>query len=109
MTNYLFVCTLNEHRSPTAEDVCREILKIKNIRGDVKSAGTDPDARNKLTTRIIKWADKIYVMEDFHRQFITKIYPESKNKIKVLGINDFYLRGDPILVNILREKLNIEI
>ena len=107
--NYLFVCTLNEHRSPTAENVFKEILKERNIKGNVKSAGIDPDARNKLTSKLVRWADKIYVMEQYHRELIIKIDPNSKNKIRVLNINDFYLRNDPALVNILKQKLKDDI
>ena len=46
MTNVLFVCSGNRDRSPTAEQVFRDIPGW-----DVKSAGTWPDAENQVTKR----------------------------------------------------------
>ena len=61
--NILFVCSRNHWRSPTAETI------YKNRSGiNVKSAGTEPSARIKLNSKIIEWADLIFVMEKKHKQ-----------------------------------------
>lgn len=109
MKNYLFVCTFNQQRSPTAEEVCTHILKQKKLQGNVKSAGTNNDAINKISLELIKWADRIFVMEQHHKEVILKIDPKSKNKIMVLNIKDIFLRDDPLLVRIIKEKLEKEI
>jgi len=96
----LFVCSGNHHRSPTAMDMFR------NHEGFVvKSAGTSFGAPNPISAELVEWADKIFVMEEEHREFIVQQYPEAASKITVLGIEDNYFRGDPRLKAILKEKL----
>lgn len=83
--NILFVCSLNQWRSPTAENI------YKNHSGiNVKSAGTEPSAKIKLNSKIIDWADLIFVMEKKHKQRMLENFPiESKRKkIVILDIQD---------------------
>jgi predicted protein tyrosine phosphatase len=56
--NYLFVCSQNRLRSPTAEHIFTGHSGI-----EVSSAGTNNDAENPLTPELIEWADTIFVME----------------------------------------------
>lgn len=98
----LFVCTANQERSPTAEDIFKDVKNVK-----VKSAGTDRFARVIINKRLVDWADRIYVMEDFHRDFIVKKWPHTAKKIVVLGIPDVYFRGDPELIRLLKEKVKL--
>ena len=60
--NVLFVCSRNQLRSPTAEQVfsAREDL-------EVASAGLDPACGNPVTPDLVEWADLIFVMEKRHR------------------------------------------
>ena len=109
MKNILFICTLNLQRSPTAERVYQELIKEKGLNQNVKSAGIDRDAVKVVTEDLISWADKIYVMENWHKEFIIKLDPFSKHKIKVLDISDSYFRDDERLIKILEEKLRKEI
>jgi len=96
----LFVCTANIDRSPTAESLLKERGEF-----EVKSAGIWPSARRRITMDLIDWADIIFVMEDYHKDAILTLKPEVKDKVIVLNIPDIYLRNDPELVRILREKL----
>ncbi|HYF03192.1 MAG TPA: protein tyrosine phosphatase [Patescibacteria group bacterium] len=93
--NVLFVCSKNKWRSRTAET----IFKNSQIHS-VKSAGTDPGARVKLTETMLNWADVIFVMEDKHRRIIQQKFPPKvfKNKIEVLEIPDEYQYMDEELV-----------
>ncbi len=101
MKKVLFVCSGNIDRSPTAEAL------LKGREGfDVKSAGTWPSAPTFISKELIDWADVIFVMENHHREALLRIDPTSDQKIKVLDIGDRYLRDDPELVRLLREKLS---
>lgn len=96
----LFVCSGNFHRSPTA------VKMFKDHEGfEVKSAGTSFNMPNPISAELVQWADKIFVMEEEHREFIVHQYPEAASKITVLGIEDNYCRDDPQLKAILKEKL----
>lgn len=97
---FLFICTENLQRSPTAESL------FKNHEDhEAKSVGISESAEKRVNSNTIKWADKIFVMEAFHKNFIIKNFPESENKIIILDIPDVYFRDDPELVDILKENL----
>jgi predicted protein tyrosine phosphatase len=100
MTSVLFVCTGNIDRSPTAEEL------LKGVPGfEVRSAGTMPGARRRLTRSDVEWADRIFVMENHHRDSVLEMDPGATNKVKVLGIPDVYLKGDERLVELIRKEL----
>lgn len=100
----LFVCTANQHRSRTAEDLFRE-----DARYEVRSAGTDVSAwepeERPVTEQLLRWADIVFVMEAYHRQALAERFPGRAREIVVLNIEDRYLRGDPDLVRLLSERL----
>lgn len=103
--NVLFVCSANLCRSPMAEihlkyltrdlkkvnvrsagiaamtgteiyEVAEEVLKENNLRTEHTS--------RLLTKPVLEWADLILVMEDMHKNYITFLSPENKNKIAFL-------------------------
>ena len=97
----LFVCTENMERSPTAEDLFKDSRKV-----EAKSCGTGILARKKVNDYALRWADKIFVMEQHHKDYILEHFPFAKKKeIKVLGILDVYPRGDLELIDVLKKKL----
>jgi predicted protein tyrosine phosphatase len=102
MQKILFICSQNKLRSPTAEQVFSEMPGL-----DVFSAGTNNDAVTPLTSELIKWADKIFVMENMHRQKLQKRFRSSLNgkKIICLGIPDDFNYMDPELIAILKKKV----
>jgi predicted protein tyrosine phosphatase len=101
--NLLFICTINRMRSCTAE-----ALYAANPAFKVKSAGIAPTAPRQITPELLRWADKVFVMENLHRAFITEKFPEIdlSNKLIVLGIPDFYYYMEPELVDLLKEKVD---
>jgi predicted protein tyrosine phosphatase len=100
--HFLFVCSQNRLRSPTAEQVFSERDDI-----EVSSAGTNHDAENPLGLEQIEWADVIVVMERHHRNKIQKrFYTALKAKrVVVLDIPDEYEFMDPGLIRLLKTKM----
>ncbi|MCA1741964.1 MAG: hypothetical protein LC630_05800 [Bacteroidales bacterium] len=101
--NLLFVCTVNRMRSCTAETIYSANPAYK-----VKSAGISPTAPNQITGELLKWADKVFVMENLHRAFITEEFPgiDISQKLIVLGIPDFFYYMEPELVDLLKAKVD---
>ena len=100
--NILFVCSLNWHRSKTAETLFSKFEQL-----DVKSAGIKKYAETPLTKELIDWADSIFVMEKKHKSYIrdSLMNPKKEDNIIILGIEDKYNYMDPELIRILEEKL----
>jgi predicted protein tyrosine phosphatase len=98
----LFVCTANKLRSPTAQEVFSRRADL-----EVRSAGLDPQAPSYLDEEMIAWADKIYVMEDHHRDKIRKKYSKvlARKPVITLGIPDEYEFMQPELIAILKRRL----
>ena len=94
----LFICSRNQLRSPTAEQVFSSWPGI-----EVGSAGLDPKCKEPVTPELLTWADVIFVMERSHRNKLLKQFRASiKNqKIVVLGITDDYEYMDAGLVRLL--------
>ncbi len=102
MKNYLFICSQNRLRSPTAEQV---FSKREGI--EVSSAGTNHDAENPVTPELLAWADTIFVMERHHRNKLQKRFRSSLNgkRIVCLDIPDEYEFMDPGLIRLLEARL----
>ena len=107
--NVLFVCTMALQRSPTAADVFSDIARRKNVSVNIKYAGIHVFAAPRVDNELITWADKIYAMEELHKNFMLDVNGDAAKKIHVLGIPDIYLRNSPELVRILHEKLEKEV
>ena len=82
----VFVCTYNICRSRLAQAYFAELGY------ETKSSGV---LSNFITADKIQWADRIVVMETFHKQAILNRFPHAKEKITVLNIPDIYCRGNP--------------
>jgi predicted protein tyrosine phosphatase len=97
----LFLCSRNQLRSPTAEQVFSRWPGI-----EVASAGLAPDAQEPVTPELLAWADVIFVMERNQRNKLLRQFRANiKNqKIVVLGITDDYEFMDARLVRLF-EKL----
>lgn len=91
----LFVCNRNKWRSFTAETIYRNTPGI-----NVKSAGTEDAARIKIKSKLILWADMIFVMEKHHKEKLLYKFPEEmKGKdIVILDIPDVYKYMDKELI-----------
>ncbi|MFC5473143.1 low molecular weight protein tyrosine phosphatase family protein [Paraherbaspirillum soli] len=102
MTKLLFVCSRNQWRSPTGEQVWRRQPGIQ-----ARSAGTSPNARRKISEADIRWADIIFVMESKHKQRIMAEFPRllENKRVHVLDIPDEYQYMDPELVDQLTDAV----
>ena len=91
----LFVCSRNEWRSRTAEEIFRDLPGYA-----VKSAGTEPAARIRVTEGLIGWADVIFVMERKHRDILRERFGDAigERPIRCLDIPDDFAFMDPDLV-----------
>jgi predicted protein tyrosine phosphatase len=94
----LFVCSRNQWRSPTAEQVWR-----KDPRVLARSAGTSPNARHTISAADVQWADVILVMEEKHKSRIKAEFTRlmDHKPVHVLDIPDEYKFMDAELVEIL--------
>ena len=96
--NILFVCSQNKRRSLTAE-------KILDGEGGhrVRSAGTENNARVKVTPGLLGWADLIFCFEKKHRRRIEEKYQDiiSGKKIVTMNVPDDYEYMDEELQEII--------
>lgn len=97
--NVLFVCSRNKWRSRTAETIFKN-----SATHVVKSAGTEPGARIKITAKLVAWADIIFVMENKHRQRIKDRFNQEirTKQVVVLDIADAYGYMDEELIEIIK-------
>lgn len=101
-TKLLFICSRNRLRSLTAEHM------LQGTPGyEVRSAGTQPEARVVVTAGHLGWADLIFVMEKSHLGRLRRKFPEALagKSVIVLGIPDDYAYMQPELLDELRGSL----
>jgi predicted protein tyrosine phosphatase len=94
----LFVCSRNQWRSPTAEQVWRTDPRVL-----ARSAGTSLNARHTISAADVQWADVILVMEEKHKSRIKAEFMRlmDHKPVHVLDIPDEYQFMDAELVEIL--------
>lgn len=97
-TKLLFICSRNRLRSLTAEEIFRGLPGHQ-----VRSAGTQPEARIVVTEGHIGWADLIFVMEKSHLARLRRKFPEALEgkRVVTLGIPDDYAFMQPELIDAL--------
>lgn len=107
--NILFVCTGNVSRSYLAEMLLEHEIGDRRLHGIyVSSAGildnegmpadplmidyltklkipADEHSSRKICKKDIEWADRIYVMENRHREYIHELWPEADSRVERLG------------------------
>ena len=96
----LFICTYNRWRSLTAEKM------FANRQGlTVKSAGIASTARVKVSSKNIKWADLIFVMEPRHRDYLFDNFRDivESKQIICLDIPSGYRYNEPELIELLEQ------
>lgn len=108
MKKILFVCTGNSCRSVMAEGIFRHLAESRPGEFSIMSAGISavegfPASEDtvrvmqeagidvtghqsqRLRPEMVRAADKIYVMEVLHRDWILKMAPDAQNKVFLLG------------------------
>lgn len=100
--NVLFICSKNKWRSRTAETIFKDSQDH-----DVRSAGTENDARIKVTEKLIIWSDLIFVMEKHHKEKLRERFGERlyEKEIIILDITDDYQYMDEELIETLRQSV----
>lgn len=98
----LFVCSRNQWRSPTGEQVWRRRPAV-----EARSAGTSPNARHPVALRDIEWADVILAMEEKHKSRLVAAFRAAMagKRVHVLDIPDDYRFMAPELVELLDEPV----
>ncbi len=102
-TKLLFICSRNQWRSPTAEALFRDHPAY-----EARSAGTENNARIKLTAGHVGWADLIFCMEKAHAARVEERFHEelADKPLIVLRISDDYEFMDPALIDLLKTELS---
>lgn len=97
----LFVCTANQQRSPTAEELYRN-----DRRFEVQSAGTSRLATRGVDKSLVSWADVIVAMEAHHAQSIRERFPAASRETRfiVLDIPDIFQFMDSTLQREISER-----
>lgn len=101
--NLLFLCSQNKRRSLTAEK-----LFDGHNGHSAHSAGTENNARVKVTAGLIGWADVIFCMEKKHLRRIREKYAEElcSKKTVCLNIPDDYEFMDEELRELLLSAID---
>ena len=97
----LFICSRNQLRSPTAEQVFASWPGV-----ETDSAGTASDAAVPLSADQLEWATIIFVMEKRHRARLATRFKRQLNgkRIVCLDIPDNYGYMQPELIALLEAK-----
>lgn len=93
------MCSKNQWRSPTAEQVWRRHAALA-----VRSGGTSPNARHRVSAADLEWAQVVFVMEEKHKsRLLAEFRPLlAEMAIHVLDIPDDYRYMDPELIDQLQ-------
>ncbi len=103
-SNLLFICSRNQWRSPTAEEVWRRKPGFQ-----ARSAGTSPKAKRTVSPADIRWADTIFVMEKKHKNRLVAQFTRmlDHKPIHILEIPDEYQFMDQELIEELEDKVSV--
>jgi predicted protein tyrosine phosphatase len=107
--NILFLCTANLNRSKTSEILFRRRYPAHEFKSAGLSKKYCMQHKTTLCTEsLLKWADKIYVMEQMHLERIKQHTGETYlSKIINLNIEDKFKFDESKLVAILLSKVLI--
>lgn len=99
----MFICSRNKWRSLTAETIFKNSSKL-----NVKSAGTENSARIVINSKMITWADMIFVMEKHHKEKLLLKFPNETENIEIiiLEIPDNYKFMDPELIEEIKVSIS---
>lgn len=102
MIQLLFICSRNQVRSLTAERMFDGAPAYR-----ARSAGTQPQARVRVTAGLIGWADILFVMERSHLRRLQERFPDAiaGKRVVCLHIPDDFEYGQPELMAELESRL----
>ena len=99
-TRILFICSANRDRSPTAEAIYKQYPDL-----EARSTGIlKPD---ETIQACLSWAEVIVTMEKHHEDYICEHFAEivAEKPIHTLNIPDKYLYMQPLLVELIKERM----
>lgn len=101
--NLLFICSRNQWRSPTAEEIWRNRPGFQ-----ARSAGTSPKAKRTVSSADIRWADIILVMERKHKDRLIAQFTRLLNHkpVYILDIPDEYQYMEKELIEELEARVS---
>jgi predicted protein tyrosine phosphatase len=101
-TKLLFVCAANLNRSVACARECLEFLPHDEY--EIRSAGCFYGYPYQVSEELLRWADRIYVMDLEQDRFIREKYLDISItvKIKMIGISDQYDVDSPQLQDLIR-------
>ncbi|MEI7436003.1 MAG: protein tyrosine phosphatase [bacterium] len=95
----LFVCTLNQWRSPTAAKTYANDQRI-----EVRSAGVSSHSVHRVSQRDLEWADLVLVMEPEHKVRLLDMFNDVQlPAIECLDISNELEFMDEALVGLIRD------
>jgi predicted protein tyrosine phosphatase len=99
----LFICSQNRWRSLTAEELYHGFPGY-----EARSAGTEPGARIRVSAGLLGWADRIFVMERCHADYLRDRFPDAlgNKPLVCLRIPDTFPHGHPELIASLQSALS---
>ncbi|HTO03327.1 MAG TPA: protein tyrosine phosphatase [Opitutus sp.] len=101
----LFVCALNQWRSPTAEALYRNDARL-----EVRSAGLSANAARPLSDADIEWAEIIFVMDREQKEWLQETFRSLDiPRIHSLDIPDTLVYMDLELQRRMRQGIDPEI
>lgn len=102
----LFICSRNKFRSLTAETIFSGLPGLQ-----VRSAGTQPEARIVVTAGHLGWADVIFCMEKSHVARLRLKYADALTGKRVIALHipDDYTYMQEELIDELRAKVSTHI
>ena len=97
----LIICSRNRKRSLTAEKIYKNDQRL-----ELRSVGTSPKAKRRITKRDVDWANLIICVEDKHQKLIQQSFGRNNlPTILILDIEDKYEFMDPELIEILKNGI----
>ena len=100
MSKLLFVCNQGENRSRTGKEI------FEKLGHETRAAGIYSDSL-PLTGELLAWADKVFVFEQEHVDYIKAKWPKLawEKPIFNLEIKDRYCYGSGELEKLVRRKV----
>lgn len=108
-SKWLFICTENMARSPTAEYLARKAGLIARSCGIGANRATRAPLGAPMTSEAIEWADVIVAMKEGHRLALESKYPHSITKGKKVYVwaleDDWGVPYHPEMLEVVERKL----
>ncbi|MBA4386662.1 MAG: hypothetical protein C0404_01705 [Verrucomicrobia bacterium] len=106
---YLFVCSFGKQRSPTAAEIATQMAKERGMPLVADYVGLKQPTHSGDITVLkdrLNAFDRYFVMDHWMKVQLSEKYEIPEEKIVFLDIPDMFQKNDPVLMAVLREKLD---